>query len=166
MADAMTCGGPWIRARTSSTSWCRVIAPRGRSRGASNAAHGLPDLPRVIIKGQRKRAAATGEVMPGVEHRQRRSLKNRCEHLHRPTRARERRTQRFKSPGRCRRLLSASSPNTSARTGIGFLPWLTGRQCDTDSIHGRKSQPFPLQLKDSRLRPSRTCLPDAHVDRK
>jgi putative transposase len=69
---------------------------------------GLPYVPRVIITDQLKRdAAAKGEVMPGMEHRQHRSLKSRCEHSHRSTRARERRLQRVKSAGQARRLLSA-----------------------------------------------------------
>jgi putative transposase len=66
---------------------------------------------RWIIKGQLKSyAAAKGEVMPGVEHRQSPSFKNRCEHSHRPPRERERRMQRFKSPGHAQRLLSAHGP--------------------------------------------------------
>jgi putative transposase len=70
--------------------------------------NGLQYVPRVIITDQLKRdAAAKGEVMPGVEHRQHRSLKNRCEHSHRPTRERARLLQRFKSPGHAQRLLSA-----------------------------------------------------------
>jgi putative transposase len=42
--------------------------------------------------------AAKREMLPGVEHRQSRSLTNRCEHSHRPTRQREYRMQGFKSP--------------------------------------------------------------------
>jgi putative transposase len=51
---------------------------------------------------------AKGEVLPGVGHPQHRSLKNRCEHSHRPMRERERRMQRFKSLGQAQRLWSAS----------------------------------------------------------
>jgi DDE domain len=46
----------------------------------------------------------------GVEHRQSRYLNNRCENSHRPTRERERRMQRFKSPGHAQRFLSAYGP--------------------------------------------------------
>ena len=70
----------------------------------------LPYVPRVLITDQLKSDAATGEVMSGVEHRQHRSRENRCEHLHRPTRARERRLQRCKSPGHAQRLLPAYGP--------------------------------------------------------
>jgi putative transposase len=41
---------------------------------------------------------AKREILPGVEHRQHRSLNNRAEHSHQSTRQRERRRQRFKSP--------------------------------------------------------------------
>jgi putative transposase len=72
---------------------------------------GLRYVPRVLITDKLKSsAAAKREVMPGGEHRQSRSLKNRCEHSHRPTRARERRRQRFKSPGHAQRFLSAYGP--------------------------------------------------------
>jgi putative transposase len=70
---------------------------------------GLPCVPRVLITDQLKSdAAATGEVLPGVGHRQHRALKNRCEHTHRPMRERERRMQWFKSLGQAQRLWSAS----------------------------------------------------------
>ena len=68
-------------------------------------------VPRVLITDQLKSyAAAKREVMPGVEHRQSRSLNNRCENSHRSTRERERRMQRFKSPGQAQRFLSAYGP--------------------------------------------------------
>jgi putative transposase len=50
--------------------------------------------------------AAKREMLPGVEHRQSRSLTNRCEHSHRPTRQREYRMQGFKSVGHAQRFLS------------------------------------------------------------
>ena len=46
-------------------------------------------------------------MLPGVEHRQHRYLNNRAENAHQPTRQRERRMQRFKSPGQAQRFLSA-----------------------------------------------------------
>ena len=49
-------------------------------------------------------------MLPGVEHRQSCYLNNRCENSHRPTRQRERRMQRFKSPGHAQRFLSACGP--------------------------------------------------------
>jgi len=51
--------------------------------------------------------------MPSVEHRQHRYLNNRAENSHQPTRQRERRMQRFKSPGQAQRFLAAYDPITS-----------------------------------------------------
>jgi putative transposase len=74
---------------------------------------GLQYMPRVIITDKLKSyAAAKGEVMPRVEHRQSRYLNNRCENSHRLTREREPRMQRFKSPGHAQRFLSAYGPIT------------------------------------------------------
>ena len=51
---------------------------------------GLQYVPRVRITDTLKSyATAKREVMPEVEHRQSRSLNNRCENSHRPTRERE-----------------------------------------------------------------------------
>jgi putative transposase len=51
-------------------------------------------------------------MLPGVEHRQYRSLNNRAENLHQPTRQREWRMPGFKSPGHAQRFLSAHGPIT------------------------------------------------------
>lgn len=51
--------------------------------------------------------AAKKEIMPGVEHRRHKGLNNGAENSHRPTRRRERRMNRFKSPRRALRFLSA-----------------------------------------------------------
>jgi putative transposase len=68
-------------------------------------------VPRVLITDKLKSyAAAKREVIPGVEYRQSRYLNNRGENSHRPTRERERRMQRFKSPGHVQRFLSAYGP--------------------------------------------------------
>ena len=72
---------------------------------------GLTYVPRVIITDKLKSyGAAKREILPGVEHRQSRYLNNRCESSHLPTRQRERRMQRFKSPGHAQRFLSAYGP--------------------------------------------------------
>jgi putative transposase len=52
-------------------------------------------------------------VLPSVEHRQHRYLNNRAENSHQPTRQRERRLGRFKSPGHAQRFLAAYGPLTS-----------------------------------------------------
>ena len=56
---------------------------------------------------------AKREMPPGVEHRQHSYLNNRAENSHQPTRQRERRMGRFKSPGHAQRLLSAYGPIAS-----------------------------------------------------
>jgi putative transposase len=72
---------------------------------------GLTYIPRVIVTDKLKSyAAAQREILPGVEHRQHRYLNNRAENSHPPTRQRERRMQRFKSPGQAQRFLSAYGP--------------------------------------------------------
>jgi putative transposase len=72
---------------------------------------GLPYVPRVIITDKLKSdGAAKREILPGVAHRQRRSLNNRCEHSHRPPRQREYRMQGFTSAGHAPRFLSAYGP--------------------------------------------------------
>ena len=69
---------------------------------------GLHYVPRVLITDKLKSyGAAKQEILPGVEHRQHRYLNNRAENSHQPTRQRERRMQRFKSPGHAQRFLSA-----------------------------------------------------------
>jgi putative transposase len=72
---------------------------------------GLQYVPRVVITDKLKSyGAAKREILPGVEHRQHRYLNNRAENSHQPTRQRERRMQRFKSPGHAQRFLAAYGP--------------------------------------------------------
>jgi putative transposase len=62
--------------------------------------------PRVIITDKlRSYGAAKKVVLPRVIHRQSRYLNNRAENSHQPTRQRERRMQRFKSPEQAQRFL-------------------------------------------------------------
>ena len=49
-------------------------------------------------------------MLPSVEHRRHKELDNRAEHAHQPTRERERRMRRFKSPGHAQRFLAAYGP--------------------------------------------------------
>src|ERR671918_1404906 len=72
---------------------------------------GCQYVPRVLITDRLKSyGAAKREILPSVEHRQHRYLNNRAENSHQPTRRREQRLQRFKSPGHAQRFLSAYSP--------------------------------------------------------
>jgi putative transposase len=75
---------------------------------------GLTYVPRVIITDKLKSyGAALREILPSVEHRQHRSLNNRAENSHQPTRQRERRMQQFKSAGHAQRFLAAYDPIAS-----------------------------------------------------
>jgi putative transposase len=75
---------------------------------------GLTYVPRVIITDKlASYGAAKREILPSVEHRQHRYLNNRAENSHQPTRQRERRMRRFKSPGHAQRFLSAYGPIAS-----------------------------------------------------
>ncbi len=72
---------------------------------------GLASVPRVLITDKRASyGAAKREVLPSVEHRQHKRLNNRAENSHQPTRERERRMRRCKSPGHAQRFLAASGP--------------------------------------------------------
>jgi putative transposase len=72
---------------------------------------GLQYVPRVLITDKlASYGAAKREVLPSVEHRQHKGLNNRAENSHQPTRERERRMRRFKSPGHAQRFLAAYGP--------------------------------------------------------
>ncbi len=75
---------------------------------------GLAYVPRVVITDKlASYGAAKREVLPSVEHRQHKRLNNRAENSHQPTRERERRMRRFKSPGHVQRFLAAYGPIAS-----------------------------------------------------
>jgi putative transposase len=75
---------------------------------------GLRYVPRVMVTDKlQSYGAARREMLPGVEHRQHRYLNNRAENSHQPTRQRERRMGRFKSPRHAQRFLSAYGPMAS-----------------------------------------------------
>ncbi len=75
---------------------------------------GLAYVPRVVITDNlASYGAAKREVLPRVEHRQHKRLNNRAENAHQPTRERERRMRRFKSPGHAQRFLAAYGPIAS-----------------------------------------------------
>ncbi len=76
---------------------------------------GLQYVPRVVITDKlASYGAARRAVLPSVEHRQHKRLNNRAENSHQPTRERERRMRRFKSPGHAQRFLAAHGPIASA----------------------------------------------------
>jgi hypothetical protein len=53
---------------------------------------------------------AIGAIFLAIKQKQHKGLNNRAENSHQPTRVRERRTQRFNSPGQAQRFLSAFGP--------------------------------------------------------
>jgi len=66
---------------------------------------------RVIVTDKLKSyGAAQKQMLKGVEHRQHKGLNNRAENSHQPTRMRERRMRKFKSPGQAQQFLSAFGP--------------------------------------------------------
>ena len=71
----------------------------------------LAYVPRVVITDKLgSYDAARRAVLPSVEHRRHKGLNNRAENSHQPTRERERRMRRFKSPGHAQRFLAAYGP--------------------------------------------------------
>jgi putative transposase len=68
-------------------------------------------VPRVMVTDNLKSyETAKKQGMPNLEHRPHKGLNNRAENSHQPTRVRERRMRRFKSPGQAQRFLSAFEP--------------------------------------------------------
>jgi putative transposase len=68
----------------------------------------LQYTPRAIVTDKlRSYGVVQRQLLPAVEHRQRRYLNNRAKNSHRPTRRRERQMQRFRSPQQALSFLSA-----------------------------------------------------------
>jgi len=91
---------------------------------------GLTYISRVMVTDTRQRdGAAKPEVLASGEHRQHRPLNHWAAHAHQPTRQRERRIQRFKSPRHAQRLLSAYGPMAQRfRPRCARLPTPRSRQ--------------------------------------
>ncbi len=96
-----------------------ILVPSRRDEAAAvkflrTLLQGAAYVPRVLITDTLARyGAARRAVRPGVEHRRHKGLNNRAEHAHQPTRERERRMRRFKSPGHAQRFLAAHGPIAS-----------------------------------------------------
>jgi len=96
-----------------------ILVQRRRNKAAAKKffrtlLKGRAYVPRVVITDKRASyGAAKREVLPSVEHRQHKRLHNRAEHSHQPTRERERRMRRCKSPGHAQRFLAAYGPIAS-----------------------------------------------------
>jgi len=91
-----------------------ILVQRRRNKAAAKKffrklLKGLAYVPRVVSTDKlASYGAAKREVLPGVEHRQHKRLNNRAENSHQPTRERERRMRRFKSPGHAQRFLACA----------------------------------------------------------
>ncbi len=74
----------------------------------------LAYVPRVVITDKlASDGAAKRAALPSVAHRRHQGLNNRAENAHQPTRERERRMRRCKSPGHAQRFLAAYGPIAS-----------------------------------------------------
>ena len=72
---------------------------------------GEPSEPRVVVTDKlASYAPAIRKVLPQAEHRQHTGRNNRAENSHQPTRQRERRLRRFKSPAQAQRCLEPCGP--------------------------------------------------------
>ncbi len=96
-----------------------ILVQSRRDKGAARKffrrlLKGLRYVPRVVITDKlASDGAAMRAVLPSVEHRRHKGLNNRAENSHQPTRERERRMRRFKSPGHAQRFLAAYGPIAS-----------------------------------------------------
>jgi putative transposase len=72
---------------------------------------GEPEKPRVVVTDKlASYRPAIKQVLPHAEHRQHKGLNNRAENSHLPTRQRERRMRRCKSPAQAQRFLEPCGP--------------------------------------------------------
>lgn len=88
-----------------------LVQKRGNAAAAKrffeNVLESTPSRPRLIITdGLRSYNVISRELLPDVEHRRSKYLNNRAENSHQPTRRRERRMQRFKTPDQAQSFLS------------------------------------------------------------
>jgi putative transposase len=95
-----------------------LVQARRDTRAAVNCLRkrlkGLTYASRVLITDTlASDGAAKREVLPSVAHRRHKGLNNRADNAHQPTRERERRMRRFKSPGHAQRFLTAYGPIAS-----------------------------------------------------
>ena len=96
-----------------------ILVQSRRDKGAARKffrrlLKGLQYVPRVIITDKlASYDAARREALPSVEHRRHKGLNNWAGNSHQPTRERERRMRRFKSPGHAQRFLAAYGPIAS-----------------------------------------------------
>jgi putative transposase len=86
------------------------VAMNGARHALGRAVDQDGHIPDILVQRRRDKQAATLESLPGVEHRRHRYLDNRAENSHQPTRQRDQRMQRFKSPRHAQPFLAAYGP--------------------------------------------------------
>ena len=107
---------------------------------------GLQYVPRVIITYKPKSyGAAKRELLPGVEHRQSRSLNNRCENSHRPTRQRRKGTPHALFAPRRRRSAGDPGRRAACRAAPPCLPLGYPPTTDNARNTGRGGQRWGLE---------------------
>ncbi len=128
---------------------------------------GLRYVPRVLITDTLARySAAKRAVLPRVEQRRHTGRNTRAEHAHQPTRERERRMRRCKSPGHAQRFLAAYGPSAShfrprrhRLTAAAYRPTRAARCATWRAVTGvparacatRPSGPLPAPRPSRRL---------------
>ncbi|MBL3671266.1 IS6 family transposase [Streptomyces sp. M2CJ-2] len=106
-------------------------------------------VPRVLVTDRlRSYGAAHRQVMRSVEHRSHKSLNNRAENSHQPTRQRERAMKGFRSVGAAQRFLAAFSgisphfrPHRHLMTASNYRTEMTIRFAIWDQITGAANLP-------------------------
>jgi putative transposase len=86
------------------------VTPKAATRFFRKLFTGLESVPRMLVTDKLASYRVTHrQLIPGVEHRRLKYLKNRAENSHQPTRQRERAKKKFRSSGGAQRFLSAFS---------------------------------------------------------
>ena len=86
--------------------------------------------------------AAKSEIGLSARHEQGLRKNNRAENLHQPTRRRERKMQRFKSPGSAQRFLSIHAAVQNTFTSSAISP-PAARSGSSEKKHSRRGEPPP-----------------------
>jgi putative transposase len=139
---------------------------------------GLTYVPRMRIMDKlTSYGAAKREILPGVEHRQRRYLNNQCEHSHQPTCQRACRMQGCTSAGHAQRLLSAYGPiaqpfrprrhllAAAYRQAVRhrFERWAERTDTECAAYGGARSRETPVCLTTVSVSTTRQCPPGRPV---
>jgi putative transposase len=99
--------------------------------------------PEVLVTDKlRSYGAAKSEIGLSARHDQGLRANNRAENSHQPTRRRERKMQRFKSPGSAQRFLSVTPPSTTHSTSSAISP-PAARFASSETKRSGRGEPPP-----------------------